>query len=112
MRFVLWQIGGPCGPPPSHRGRYARSHSGAVLMAGRSERTGEGGRSSDAAFVHRLNSPRGPWYVGRRRRIRSMIARLPIDLERFVQAAVQSGRFASPDEAIAQAVRLLRRREE
>jgi antitoxin ParD1/3/4 len=41
-----------------------------------------------------------------------MIARLPVDLERFVQAAVQSGRFASSDEAIAEAVRLLRRREE
>jgi putative addiction module CopG family antidote len=33
-------------------------------------------------------------------------------LERFVQAKVQSGRFASPDEAITEAVRLLRQREE
>jgi putative addiction module CopG family antidote len=41
-----------------------------------------------------------------------MIARLPVDLERFVQAKVQSGRFASSDEAIAEAVRLLQRREE
>jgi len=32
-----------------------------------------------------------------------MIARLPVDLERFVQAQVQSGRFASFDEAIAEA---------
>ena len=38
--------------------------------------------------------------------------RLPEDLERFVQAKVRSGRFASPDEAITAAVRLLRKQEE
>jgi antitoxin ParD1/3/4 len=41
-----------------------------------------------------------------------MTFHLPEDLERFVNAKVQSGRFASPDEAITEAVRLLRRREE
>jgi len=41
-----------------------------------------------------------------------MIARLPEELQRYVEAKVQSGRFASSDEAIAEAVRLLRRREE
>jgi antitoxin ParD1/3/4 len=34
------------------------------------------------------------------------------DLERFVQAKVRSGRFTSSDEAITEAVRLLRQREE
>ncbi len=37
---------------------------------------------------------------------------LPEDLERFVQAKVQSGRFASEDEAMTEAVRLLQQREE
>ena len=37
---------------------------------------------------------------------------LPKDLERFVQAKVRSGRFTSSDEAITEAVRLLRQREE
>jgi antitoxin ParD1/3/4 len=41
-----------------------------------------------------------------------MSIHLPTDLEQFVQAAVRSGRFASSDEAIATAVRLLREREE
>lgn len=37
-----------------------------------------------------------------------MTIHLPEDLERFVQAKVQSGRFASEDDAISEAVRLLR----
>ncbi|MBV8310760.1 MAG: type II toxin-antitoxin system ParD family antitoxin, partial [Planctomycetaceae bacterium] len=41
-----------------------------------------------------------------------MNANLPKDLERYVQAKVRSGRFTSSDEAIAEAVRLLRQREE
>jgi len=41
-----------------------------------------------------------------------MNTHLPADLEQFVQAKVRSGRFSSPDEAIAAAVRLLREREE
>jgi putative addiction module CopG family antidote len=41
-----------------------------------------------------------------------MTIRLPEDLERFVKAKVQSGRFTSSDEAITEAVRLLRQREE
>jgi putative addiction module CopG family antidote len=41
-----------------------------------------------------------------------MTLNLPEDLQRFVQAKVQSGRFGSPDEAITEAVRLLRQREE
>jgi putative addiction module CopG family antidote len=41
-----------------------------------------------------------------------MSTRLPIDLEQFVQAQVRRGRFRSSDEAIAEAVRLLRQREE
>jgi antitoxin ParD1/3/4 len=41
-----------------------------------------------------------------------MTAHLPADLEEFVQAKVQSGRFSSSDEAIAVAVRLLRQHEE
>lgn len=36
---------------------------------------------------------------------------LPDDLQRLVQAKVQGGRFASSDEAIADAVRLLRKPE-
>jgi antitoxin ParD1/3/4 len=41
-----------------------------------------------------------------------MNTRLPQDLEQFVQAQVRRGRFRSPDEAITEAVRLLRQREE
>jgi putative addiction module CopG family antidote len=41
-----------------------------------------------------------------------MTAHLPADLEQFVKAKVQSGRFTSSDEAITEAVRLLRQREE
>jgi putative addiction module CopG family antidote len=39
-----------------------------------------------------------------------MTIHLPEDLERFVQGQVHNGRFASADEAIAEAVRLLRQR--
>ena len=41
-----------------------------------------------------------------------MTTHLPADLEQFVKAKVQSGRFTSSDEAITEAVRLLRQREE
>ena len=41
-----------------------------------------------------------------------MNTHLPADLEQFVKATVQSGRFTSSDEAITEAVRLLRQREE
>jgi putative addiction module CopG family antidote len=41
-----------------------------------------------------------------------MNTHLPADLEQFVKAKVKSGRFASSDEAITEAVRLLREREE
>ncbi len=41
-----------------------------------------------------------------------MNAQLPADPEQFVQAKVRSGRFTSSDEAIAAAVRLLRRQQE
>ncbi len=41
-----------------------------------------------------------------------MNTHLPADLEQFVQAKVQSGRFTSHDEAIAAGVRLLRQQEE
>jgi putative addiction module CopG family antidote len=41
-----------------------------------------------------------------------MNSRLPADLEQFLQAKVRSGRFTSSDEAISEAVRLLRQREE
>jgi Arc/MetJ-type ribon-helix-helix transcriptional regulator len=37
-----------------------------------------------------------------------MTIRLPEDLERFIRAEVQCGHFATEDEAIAEAVRLLR----
>jgi Arc/MetJ-type ribon-helix-helix transcriptional regulator len=36
-----------------------------------------------------------------------MTIHLPADLERFIQAEVHSGHFASEDDAIAEAVRLL-----
>ena len=39
-----------------------------------------------------------------------MTIHLPGDLERYVQAQVHNGRFASADDAIAEAVRLLRQR--
>jgi putative addiction module CopG family antidote len=39
-----------------------------------------------------------------------MTIHLPDDLERYVQSQVQCGRFASQDEAITEAVRLLRQR--
>jgi antitoxin ParD1/3/4 len=41
-----------------------------------------------------------------------MNTQLPKDLEQFVKAKVQSGRFTSSNEAITEAVRLLRQREE
>lgn len=41
-----------------------------------------------------------------------MDLRLPEDLERLVTSQVQSGRLASSQEAIAEAVRLLQRQEE
>ena len=41
-----------------------------------------------------------------------MNTHLPADLEQFVQAKVRSGRFTSPDEAIAAGVRLLREQED
>jgi putative addiction module CopG family antidote len=41
-----------------------------------------------------------------------MNTQLPEDLARFVQAKVRSGRFTSADEAIIEAVRSLRQREE
>jgi antitoxin ParD1/3/4 len=41
-----------------------------------------------------------------------MNTHLPKDLERFVQAKVRSGRFTSSDEAITEAVKLLRQRED
>jgi antitoxin ParD1/3/4 len=41
-----------------------------------------------------------------------MNTNLPKDLEQFVQAKVRNGRFTSSDEAITEAVRLLRQREE
>jgi putative addiction module CopG family antidote len=37
---------------------------------------------------------------------------LPEDLERFVQAKVQSGRFASEEDVVAEALRRLQREEE
>lgn len=39
-----------------------------------------------------------------------MTIHLPEDLERYVQSQVHLGRFASADEAISEAVRLLRQR--
>jgi putative addiction module CopG family antidote len=41
-----------------------------------------------------------------------MTIHLPEDLERYVQMKIRSGRFASEDEAIGEAVRLLRQKEE
>jgi putative addiction module CopG family antidote len=41
-----------------------------------------------------------------------MTIHLPEDLERYVQMKVRSGRFASEDELIGEAVRLLRQKEE
>jgi antitoxin ParD1/3/4 len=41
-----------------------------------------------------------------------MNAHLPAELEQFVRANVQSGRFNSADEVIAAGVRLLRQQEE
>jgi putative addiction module CopG family antidote len=38
-----------------------------------------------------------------------MTINLPDDLERFIQAEVHSGHFASEDDAVAEAVRLLQR---
>jgi antitoxin ParD1/3/4 len=41
-----------------------------------------------------------------------MTIRLPDDLERFIHAKVQSGQFVSEEAAIAEAVRLLRQRDQ
>jgi putative addiction module CopG family antidote len=41
-----------------------------------------------------------------------MTIHLPEDLERFLQCEVQSGGFASPDEVISEALRLLRRKKQ
>ncbi len=40
-----------------------------------------------------------------------LTVQLPEDLERYVEAEVKGGRFASADEAIAEALRLLRQKE-
>jgi putative addiction module CopG family antidote len=37
---------------------------------------------------------------------------LPEDLERYLQSEVQSGQFASPDEAITEALRLLQQKKQ
>jgi len=41
-----------------------------------------------------------------------MTIHLPEDLERYIQSEVQGGRFASPDEAITEALHLLLRQKE
>ncbi|HWE39139.1 MAG TPA: type II toxin-antitoxin system ParD family antitoxin [Isosphaeraceae bacterium] len=41
-----------------------------------------------------------------------MTVQLPEDLERYIRSRVLSGRFASHDDALTAAVRLLRQREE
>ena len=41
-----------------------------------------------------------------------MTVRLPEDLESFIQSQVESGRFATEDEAVAEAVRRVRRWEQ
>jgi hypothetical protein len=51
----------------------------------------------------------GPWYAVRQVRNWLTIITLPSDLERRIQAAVQDGRFASVDDAMAEAARLLLR---
>jgi Arc/MetJ-type ribon-helix-helix transcriptional regulator len=48
-------------------------------------------------------------YAGRRREIINMTIHLPNDLESRLQAVVQNGRFASVDDAMAEAARLLLR---
>ena len=40
-----------------------------------------------------------------------MLATIPPDLEAFLQAEVASGKYSSTDEAVSEAVRLLRERE-
>jgi antitoxin ParD1/3/4 len=45
-------------------------------------------------------------------RTRRLTTQLPADLEQYVKAKVQSGRFSSSDEAITEALRLLRKQEE
>jgi putative addiction module CopG family antidote len=44
--------------------------------------------------------------------MRYMNTHLPADVEQFIQAKVQSGRFTSSDEVLTTAVRLLRQQEE
>ena len=41
-----------------------------------------------------------------------MLATIPSDLEAFIQAEVASGKYASADEAVSEAVRLLQEREQ
>jgi putative addiction module CopG family antidote len=41
-----------------------------------------------------------------------MTIRLPEDLERYIQGEMQSGRYASPDDVITEAIRLLRQKEQ
>ncbi len=41
-----------------------------------------------------------------------MAIHLPEDLERYLQSEVQSGHFTSPDEAITEALRLLRQKKQ
>ena len=41
-----------------------------------------------------------------------MTVHLPEDLERYLQSEVQSGHFASPEEAISEALRLLRQKKQ
>src|SRR5438094_510142 len=56
-----------------------------------------------------LASPPRHVTLQRQRGIRAMTIKLPEDLERFIRAEVQSGHFASEEDAIAEAVRLLKR---
>ena len=56
-----------------------------------------------------LGNPARLWYAGNRGEIINMTIHLPNDLESRLQAAVQNGRFASVDDAMAEAARLLLR---
>jgi Arc/MetJ-type ribon-helix-helix transcriptional regulator len=68
-------------------------------------------RPSESSLVRRYPAWQASsgMLASRAREIYGMTIKLPDDLERFIRAEVRSGHFASEEDAIAEAVRLLKR---
>jgi Arc/MetJ-type ribon-helix-helix transcriptional regulator len=59
------------------------------------------------AWIPRLGSSAALWYAGILKESTKMTIRLPKELESSIEAAVQYGQFASVDDAMTEAARLL-----